>query len=258
MVADPGVWLYAVASAIDERRLAGMVGVGGQPVRTVPGTDLVAVVESVDLAEFGEEPLRRKLNDLDALARLARAHHRIIDAAAHLTEVVPARLATVYRGDEGVAAMLDERREALCAALGRVAGRVELGVKAYATPAASREPAESAGGGSPGTAYLMRRREQLASAEQARRAAVEVADGVHLALSRMAEDARRHPPQDPRLSGEAAWMVLNGAYLVDRERVGEFADAVRVLADRHHAVRLELTGPWPPYSFAADEQERGA
>jgi hypothetical protein len=45
-------------------------------------------------------------------------------------------------------------------------------------------------------------------------------------------------------------MVLNGAYLVPEGRAGEFADQVRALTERHPAVRLELTGPWPPYSFA--------
>jgi hypothetical protein len=50
-------------------------------------------------------------------------------------------------------------------------------------------------------------------------------------------------------------MVLNGAYLVDAGHGARFADAVKALADRHRAIRLELTGPWPPYSFAAVQDE---
>jgi hypothetical protein len=45
-------------------------------------------------------------------------------------------------------------------------------------------------------------------------------------------------------------MILNGAYLVDDDRSAEFSAAVDRLADSHQPVRLELTGPWPPYTFA--------
>ena len=69
-------------------------------------------------------------------------------------------------------------------------------------------------------------------------------------------ESRRHPPQDGRLSGRSEWMVLNGAYLVDADRVDDFADLVQELAPRHPGIQVELTGPWPPYSFtSADERE---
>lgn len=45
-------------------------------------------------------------------------------------------------------------------------------------------------------------------------------------------------------------MVLNGTYLVDDERRDEFADAVAAARTQFDGLQLELTGPWPPYSFA--------
>jgi hypothetical protein len=50
-------------------------------------------------------------------------------------------------------------------------------------------------------------------------------------------------------------MVLNGAYLIDEDRTHEFVAMAAALDDRHPALRLELTGPWPPYSFATIEDE---
>jgi hypothetical protein len=70
--------------------------------------------------------------------------------------------------------------------------------------------------------------------------------------------ARRHPPQDRRLSGTPDWMVLNGAYLVDAAMAIEFADSVRQLVSGYPTLRVELTGPWPPYSFAAVDDEEPA
>ena len=45
-------------------------------------------------------------------------------------------------------------------------------------------------------------------------------------------------------------MILNASYLLDDERADGFAAEVADLAERHPAIRVEMTGPWPPYSFA--------
>jgi hypothetical protein len=50
-------------------------------------------------------------------------------------------------------------------------------------------------------------------------------------------------------------MLLNGAYLVDDDRTDEFADAVAAQDGAHRGIRLELTGPWPPYSFSTMEAD---
>lgn len=50
-------------------------------------------------------------------------------------------------------------------------------------------------------------------------------------------------------------MVLNGTYLVDDDRADEFAAVVEDLGKQFPGIRLELTGPWPPYSFAGAERE---
>ena len=255
MAEDSGVWLHAVTRGVDPRRLAGRTGVGGGPTRTVEGGGLVAVVSSVDLDTFGEEALRRNLEDLAWLEAVARAHHDVVDAVGRMGAVVPARLATVYRDDARVAEMLGQRRADFTAVLDRIAGRTEWGVKMYAVPGAepvaTSAPAPDTTG--PGAAYLRRRREQLSATERTQQAAVRSAEEVHAALGDSAEAARRHPPQDRRLTGQSAPMVLNGAYLVDSRRAREFGQAVAAQADRHPALRLELTGPWPPYSFATLE-----
>ncbi|GAA2037201.1 GvpL/GvpF family gas vesicle protein [Polymorphospora rubra] len=249
-----GIWVHAISRGLPADRLAGIVGVGGAPVRPVEAAGLVAVVATVDLAEYGEEALRRNLENLDWVTAVARAHHLVADAVARLGPVVPARLATVHLDAPRVAALLTEQYDDLSAALDRVEGRIEWGVKAYAAPPPS-VPAEPTGSGG-GRAYLMRKRARMTATETAERAAAADADRLHAVLAGRSLESRRHPPQDGRLSGRPEWMVLNGAYLVDADRVDEFADLVQELAPRHPGITVELTGPWPPYSFtAADERE---
>jgi Gas vesicle synthesis protein GvpL/GvpF len=257
-VAEPrAVWVYAIAQRVAVERLGQLAGVGWGPLRTVAAAGLTAVAEDVDRAEFGEEALRRHLEDLAWLEAAARAHHRVIDAVAQQGPVVPMRLATVYSSDARVAAMLTERSTDLRGAMGRISGRKEWGVKAWAArqPVSGGATSDSrTGSARPGTgagaAYLQRRRDQLSASKNARREALASAEAVHAALVRHAVATRLHQPQAPQLAGSQALMILNASYLVDDAHGENFAAAIAALAEQHRRVRLELTGPWPAYSFA--------
>ncbi|MCX4469736.1 GvpL/GvpF family gas vesicle protein [Micromonospora sp. NBC_01655] len=245
-----GCWLHGVVREATPATLAAVTGMDGGPLRAVPAAGLVAVVSTAPLAEYGEEALRRNLEDLTWLERAARMHHEVVAALSRAGAVVPTRLATVYRDERGVARLLAERRAELAATLDRLTGRAEWGVKGYAVPGATARAAAGGGGAAPegaGAAYLRRRRAELTARDEGQRAA---AEAVHDALAGYAVAARRHAPQDRRLSGAPTAMVLNGAYLVDVPTLGGFTGLVAALAGRHPEVRLELTGPWPAYSFA--------
>lgn len=252
MSGDGAVYVYAVREpglAADEE-LASLPGVGGGAVRAVAEGGLAAVVESVAAGVFNEESLRGRLEDLAWLEGVARAHHAVVAAAARHGAVVPVRLATVYTGDGNVRGLLRAHAAAFHAALDRIRGRIEWGVKAFLVAPRAEPRAQTPAASGPGTAYLMRRRAARDRAERMRRDAVRAADELHDRLSAMAVDARRYPPQDARLSGRSAEMLLNSAYLVD-ESAGETFR--RVVADGDPRLALELTGPWAPYSFATLE-----
>ncbi|GAA2882070.1 GvpL/GvpF family gas vesicle protein [Streptosporangium fragile] len=251
-MAEVGTYLYAITLGAGGAPPADVPGVAGAPVRTVTHDDLVAYVSPVPLDRFGEEPLRRSLEDLDWVGETARAHHRVVEAVAGRAPTAPVRLVTIYSSEDQVRDLLHRRRDDFAAVLARVAGRREWGVKVYANPVTAGSPAEGEGlaeAEKPGTAYLRRRRESLRSRDEAWRAAAAHAERVHAELAAVAVASRRHRPQDPQLSGRDDWMVLNGAYLVEEERGEEFTAAVDAL--RGQGVEVELTGPWAPYSFTA-------
>lgn len=259
-----GTWLYAVIgdapmsgttgpSQLSARGapclLTGLCGVSGERVRSIPCDGLAAVVGTVDLDDYGEEPLRRSFTDPDFVARIARTHHEVIAAVADAGPAVPFRLATIYLGDDRVKTFVASRRDALDATLDRVAGRAEWGVKAY-LPAAEDPAAVSEAGAveAPGRAYLLRRRQQLGRHEAAWARAVACGDEIHAALSAVAAAAQRNPvPADQRPGGEL--LVLTAAYLVGTAAADGFLDRLQTLSTAG-AARLEVTGPWPAYSFA--------
>jgi Gas vesicle synthesis protein GvpL/GvpF len=67
-----------------------------------------------------------------------------------------------------------------------------------------------------------------------------------------AVDGKRRPALDKSLSGRAEWTVLNGTYLVDEGMIESFTETVAALDRATARITLEITGPWPPYSFAGD------
>lgn len=265
-----GAWVYAIAEHSDSALPGGLTGVGGGPVRTVEGAGLTAVTETVSLDEFGEAALRDNLEDLDWLDAVARAHHGVIDAVARQGPVVPMRLATVYSTETGLADMLEQHGSDLREVLRRIGTRKEWGVKVYAaavtgesgpqrqSAASSATAGTGAEAGSAragaGSAYLRRRRDQLAASKDTRRSAMASTQTVHEQLSRLAAQARLHAPQAPQLTGSKEPMLLNAAYLLDDASRDTFAAAVAALAQEHPGIRLELTGPWPPYSFAGGDE----
>jgi Gas vesicle synthesis protein GvpL/GvpF len=253
-MADALVYVYAVGESAlaDVEELGALAGVDGAAVRVVGSGALAAAVSSVDPTRFSEESLRKSLEDLHWLERVARAHHRVVDELRRRQPVVPVRLATIYVDDDNVRALLDANADRFAAALDLTRGRTEWGVKAFAVAGASDEPDPEADAGGPGTAYLMRKRAARDRAARARQRLVDAAEEVHARVGAIAVATRRYRPQDPRLSGRDEEMVLNAAYLVDDARSAE----LRRLVESWDApqLRLELTGPWAPYSFAELEQ----
>ena len=307
------VYLYGVARGLDPAALGGAAGVAGAPVRGVVEGGLTALVSTVALAEYGEAALRANLEDLAWLEATARAHHDVVDRAAHAAPTAPVRIATIYRDDARVAEVLAAQGPRFTEILDLISGRSEWGVKAYASaeamrgdapPAASPgtsadapagasagaggtdpggglapraepltgpnpgpdpgpdpgpnpgpgpdpEPGVSGGvsGGGVGTAYLRRRQEERRRRAEAGRRVAGQADAVHAELADHAVASRHHPPQDPRLSGRPGAQILNTAYLLDEEQVPGFLAVARAAGERLPGIEVEVTGPWPPYSF---------
>ena len=258
------VWMYGVADGDLEAFADGVAGVGEALPRAITAAGLTAIVGDVGNREYGEAALRRNLEDLDWLARTARAHHAVLEAVAERGPVVPMRLATLFASDAGVTGTLQERADDFRGALSLISARSEWGVKAHAVkpadpagesgrPLAGREgPATG-----PGAAYLQRRRAQLTASTDARREALASARTIYAELSRFAVSSRLYPPQAPDLAGQQTPMVLNAAYLVADERAGEFTATMANLTARHRFVQLTLTGPWPAYSFVGEDDGPG-
>ncbi|MEU3607274.1 GvpL/GvpF family gas vesicle protein [Streptomyces sp. NPDC035033] len=264
--ATPGTRAYVYGIGRDDGRLDALAGttggVDGHGVRLVPAGGLVALVSDVPAPSFDEEALRRRLEDLDGLEELARAHHTVVDAAFAHDTVLPLRLATVYTDEGRVTDTLLARRAAFTELLAWLGGHVELGVKVFVDPAAAPDaPPDAApdpsGPTGPGRAYLRRRRLQRRGTEDLHRAAEQVTGRVDRATRELARAVVAHRTQRGELSGERGVNVANHAYLVPTGAEARFRAEAEAAGAGVAGVRVEVTGPWAPYSFATPVSEAG-
>jgi hypothetical protein len=244
-MAETLLWAYGVVPA--SCPVPETPGIAGRPVERLAQGRLAALVTAVPAERFTGAALQERLEDLDELEALARGHEAVLEAALQAGDLVPFRMCTIYRAPETVRHMLATEAERLQRALARLHGKAEWGVKAFARPAS--EPA-AAGRPRSGTEYLVRRGAERRAAAQADDAIAETVAAVHAQLSEGACAAVLGSPQDRRLSGRDAEMVLNASYLVERERAADFAELVDALG--RDGLALELTGPWPAYHFATE------
>lgn len=166
------------------------------------------------------------------------AHARVVDAVTAANDaVLPARFGRGYSDLEALRTAIAARAAELDAALARVRGCLELGLRVMAPRDEARGRDGSRSGS--GSDYMRARLEERRQAER-------VADDVHAPLAELSRAATRSVGATPEL-------LLSAAYLVPRNAVEDFRARLAGLGDEHPDLTLACTGPWPPYSFATTE-----
>jgi hypothetical protein len=266
---DPQVWwAYCVLASDRAGAIADeLEGVEPGTSVTILGEGrLAALISPVPLSQYDDERLREHLEDIEWLARTARAHESVLDQALRHATIVPLRLCTIYRDHDGVRRLLREREQLLSESLAAIEGCVECGVKVFtsgAQPAQATAESELAAAGAsegeagarPGTEYLLRRRQERDQGELARQRCARCADAVHERVAAVSQAANINAPQRPETHGREGQMLLNGVYLVARGRIGEVEETVEALRGEWGpgGFEIELTGPWPAYNFISGE-----
>lgn len=163
----------------------------------------------------------------------ALSHGRIVEQVASTTDVLPIRYGTTATDTDEAQALLREHGSAWAARLQKVGGCAELAIRA-----APPDPDEGrARSGAEHMGRLVSRSRTLNAAE---------AELGHLLTGRCRVVRRLAGHDELRLS-----------CLVEREGV----ERVRSLLEEWSSARDDLvtsvTGPWAPYSFAADGEDAG-
>ena len=253
-----GTYVYCLVAAARRPRATRTPGLAGAgPVRLVEqGTTARGrlkkwlVVSDVPLDRYGESAINAKLSDLDWVSRAAVAHEAVVESFIGAAALVPMKLFTIFADDGRAAARLGAQHDRIDAALERVRGRVELGVRvALDRPRPQpRRPARA----DTGVAYLAGKKAQRDRAAELAVNARTVVGDLYDDLSTLASEAVRRSATELPVQGGP--LLLDAAFLVPRTRADRFRRTVARRAKDLAAggYRVTLTGPWPPYTFVRD------
>jgi hypothetical protein len=231
---------------------------GGSDLRAIEvDKELWAIVQSVPLSEYGEQPLARGLQNLDWVGARAIAHERVTDAFLSAPALLPMQLFTLFTSDGRVTEHVRGDRARVQRILKRIAKKVEFGLRlTYADPkglrgSVAKRTRRGAGLAGPrsGTAYLERKRDIVDVNRTRVVDARKTADRVYKVLSKKAAASQRRTSLERAAPGSR--LLLDAAFLVPAAKTGTFKSAVRQHTRdlRGAGVEMLLTGPWPPYNF---------
>jgi hypothetical protein len=160
---------------------------------------------------------------------------------------------------------LASSHDALLAQLDRLEGCDEWAVHIYADRAsvqrraAAQHPSirqlrDDLGTARPGRAYFLKRKLATELATATNQGLDELAQAAYDQLRRSAVAGQISPSARSASDNDAEVELLRAAFLVPRSGTDAFIQAVDTFAAGQEGVRSQYSGPWPPYSFAAEEQ----
>lgn len=266
-----GICIYAVVDCPEGQSLPALPAAGldpAFPVYAIPFRSHLAVVSLVSLTEFGQAQLDENLKDLKWLETKVLAHQAVLDCLVTEHNFIPMRFCTIYRSQESLLDMLAQYHDVFADTLGRLRGKQEWGVKAYChqetlagwvrdSNPAIRERKAELDQKSGGAVYFLKKKLDDQIENEVVGMSDETAQRSHDRLCQMAIGSSVNPLQSSEDGDKGTPMILNAAYLVPREQWPTFRAEVENLQREFDQLgcRYEMTGPWPPYNFAAVELE---
>jgi hypothetical protein len=206
------------------------------------------VVSDVPLDRYGESAINAKLSDIDWVSRAAVAHEAVVESFSGAAAIVPMKLFTIFNDDARALEDLKAQDDVVNAALRRVRGRFELGVRVSLDRDRPQPPRPARA--NTGAAYLAGKKAQRDRAAELARNAREVVADLYEELAAIAADA----VQDGERLRPGGPLLLDAAFLVPRTSAARFRKIVERRATElaPDGDRVAMTGPWPPYSFVRD------
>jgi hypothetical protein len=238
---------------------AGIPGASRPRPVHIMGT-LWMIAADAPAAVYGEDALPANLRSLEWVSEVAVAHEAVVEhfARRRNATVVPMKLLTLFTSEERARAELRRRRRAIAAAVRRIAGCEEWGVRIFPEPAREGKARDRRRPASPdsmsGTAFLAARKAARESGQAVRAGAVAAAAEAYDELSACARASRQRPrTAEPGANPP----LLDAAFLVVGRSSATFKATARrqAKACAEAGARMTLSGPWPAYNFAGDTGE---
>jgi len=241
---DTAFYLYGITQASDSAGAAvSQPGIDGSaPVKAIACDAFLCWISQVSRRGFAD-PLQERMEDIDWLAAAGLRHQRVVGELARQAATLPARFGTIFLSEESLRKDIKARRAELNRSFRLIAATDEWGVKIFRAP----RPAVPRVATVSGADYLRRKAEEFSARKEG--GSRELPARIKSFAAELKKMARAVAPGGEVSRGQAD-LEWQAAVLLPRKAKPRFDRAVRRFAQAsNQAYRIEVTGPWPPYSF---------
>lgn len=264
---EPGLYLYCIVPACPAGRPDIAQGsLGTNSLKFISLSDVQALVEDVPLEEFWGENLKKNLADQKWLETKILRHNQVITEAAQKWTAIPMKFGTVFESEKSLQNILKEKEDKFKNLLEQLDGKEEWGVKVFCNINTLKEHLSRTNQNlkdieaalkdkSAGAAFFLKRKKADLLSEASDKIINQYAIAIHEKLAELAVKCCLNKLQPREFTKKETEMILNGAYLILKEKIDMFKSKASDLQQTYAAsgLELEMSGPWPAYSFVSME-----
>jgi len=246
-----GYYLYCIIDSADNTSM-GPIGIEEASVITISNKDISAVVHRVETEV--------KIEDAQRSLEWVSRHQSVVEKAwKKYKTALPFAFGTIIRGDENeLKKWMEKEHDRLVRNMAKVRDKAEYGVQIFWYPSKFvdvivnskeelKELKEKSEGESSGTAYMYKKRFEVALRDEMEHRATELFRGFFKRIKECVSDVTIEKIKS--MEGDKQ-MLLNVSCLSDDGEVKKLGNVLEDIGQgEDHLVRF--TGPWPPYSFVS-------
>ncbi len=223
---------------------------------------LFVTVKYVSEDDFSEANIKKNISNEPWLDAHAREHLSVIGEIMKRNTVIPFNFGTIYRSFESVCDFLEKYFIELTDSLSFFENKEEWSVKIFCNKKCIIQNIGSLSknisdielqikNSSPGKAYLLGKKKNEILEKEISQIYNSYSKELFSALNCFSEEYTLNVLLSNDLTGRDEDMIVNSTMLISKENISDFiikSDELVTEYD-HIGLFLEVTGPWPPYTF---------
>ena len=259
------IYVYCISDKLPEPGIE----IASNELNMLTVNNFIVFFKHVSESEFSEENLKKNISDIQWLEINARDHFRIISSIMENCNVIPFKFGTIYTSPDSLTKFITDYSDSLVVNFDFVRGKEEWTIKIYCDRGALSkqidELSEEAAvmekqimASSPGKAFLLKRKKNDLVENEMDRLCNQYGQEYYDIFKELSESDRLNNLLPKEFTGRVETMILNTTFLVRKDKVAEFINTADDLRkrDENSGFFIEVTGPWPPFSFISIKEKQ--
>jgi hypothetical protein len=223
---------------------------------------LYVIIKYVSEGKFSEENLKSNLSDIQWLKANEHEHIGIIKTLMKYDTVIPLKFPTIFKAEDSLKMFITDNSDSLTENFHHIKGMEEWSVQIYCDRKLLSEKIDELSeetatlekqimASSPGKAFLLKRDKTELIEKEIDRICKNYGQECFNEFRNHSQSTNLKNLLPEEYTERNDTMILNAAFLVNKDIVTDFTSTVDVLRKKVEisSFFIETIGPWPPFSF---------